>query len=315
MLIDVSHYQGQINWSQAAPNIQGAYVKLTEGTSYVDGPWRTNHDGATAAGLPVGCYHFADLADPVAEANHFADQYVTAPWQLRPVLDIETAGATAAWIRAFRAQFRARTGTAAFRVYTSLSFLIGSLNPTGWIDADTDIWVAAYRSALGWTHPQLALWQNTSNATVPGVVGSVDADQYQNGWTPAADQGADMWTQKLIDELFNRLKWLETGERTVINQVTGDPKGDPSFDANGNWVDGHLPGFPSIADPTKNFTLTDFARLADLHGFNAEGNSKAVLDTVKALSAPTVDVTALAAALQQTLAPEIVKALGQKLAQ
>src|SRR5438067_8684636 len=108
MLIDVSHYQGTINWGQAASYIQGAYVKLTEGTSYVDAPWRTNHDGATAAGLPVGCYHFADLADPVAEANHFADQYVTAPWQLRPVLDIETAGASGSWIRAFRAQFRAR---------------------------------------------------------------------------------------------------------------------------------------------------------------------------------------------------------------
>ena len=45
------------------------------------------------------------------------------------------------------------------------------------------------------------------------------------------------------------------------------------------------------------------------------GFSPSLAATVAALSAPTVDVAALAAALQQTLAPEIVKALGQKLAQ
>jgi hypothetical protein len=187
MIIDVSHHQGVIDWARTALAIDGAYIKVTEGAGITDDRWRVNHDAASGAGEPVGAYHFADLGDPVAEANHFADQYLTAAWQLRPVLDIETAGATAAWLAAFRRQFRARTGNAPFRVYSSLSLLTGALAPAGWIDADTDIWAARYASSLGWNHPQLVLWQNTSAATVLGILGSVDADQYCNGWTPAAD--------------------------------------------------------------------------------------------------------------------------------
>jgi GH25 family lysozyme M1 (1,4-beta-N-acetylmuramidase) len=192
MLIDVSHYQGAVNWTQTRPAIQGAYIKVTEGSTNVDGMWVANHANATAAGVLTGAYHFADGGDPVVEANHFADQYQRAAWQLDPVLDAEIAKITAAWIVAFRAQFRARTGVARFRVYSSLSLLTGALNPAGWIDAHTTIWAARYHSSLGWTHPQLVLWQNTSAATVPGVLGSVDADQYQNGWTPAADQGGNV---------------------------------------------------------------------------------------------------------------------------
>lgn len=309
MLIDVSNHQGTIDWARTGPAVDGAYIKITEGTSFVDARWRANHDGARSAGRPVGAYHFADLGDPIAEANHFADFYLTAPWQLRPVLDIESPAATAAWLRLFRAAFRARTGSEAFRVYSSLSLLTGALDPEGWIDSDTDIWAAAYRPVLGWTHPQLVLWQNSDTATVPGVLGNVDSDQYQGGWTPATDQGVE-----LTPEESNRLRWLEQAVRTLVNQMTGDPKGDPSFDANMAWQDGHLPGFPSIADPTKNFTLTDFARLADLHGLNAENHSKAVLDVVKTLSAPVVDVNTLAAALNAALPAGLVKALGEKLA-
>src|SRR5438067_309921 len=202
MIIDVSHYQGNIQWNLVAPYIQGAYVKITEGTGYVDAPWRNYHDAARSNGIPVGAYHFADLGDPIAEADHFADQYLGAAWQLRPVLDIETNGATAGWIRQFRNQFRIRTGRAPFRVYSSLSLLTGVLDPAGWIDKDSDIWVAAYRLALGWNHPQLVLWQSTSAASVPGIVGNVDADQYYNGWYPALDSPAPVTKRQNEDPMI-----------------------------------------------------------------------------------------------------------------
>lgn len=194
MLIDISHFQGVINWSATDPAIDGAYIKVTEGTSNVDAQWAANHSGTTLHGKPAGAYHFADLGNAVAEANHFADQYTQASWQLHPVLDIETNGATAAWIVAFRNQFRARTGSQAFRVYSSLSLLTGALNPANWIDSNTTIWAARYNNTLGWNHPQLVLWQNTSSANIPGVVGHVDDDQFMNGWTPSVDTGGSSTT-------------------------------------------------------------------------------------------------------------------------
>lgn len=190
MLIDISHHQddaGPIDWQAAAAVVDGVYEKLTEGISYVDPMWTENYDGAVSIGKPRGAYHFADFGDPVAEANHFADLYLQRSWQLRPVLDAETAGASAAWVRAFRGQFRTRVGALPFRVYSSYSLLTGALAPSGWIDPATDIWAARYNSVLGWTHPQLVLWQNSSAAHVQGFLGTVDTDQFQNGWTPAAD--------------------------------------------------------------------------------------------------------------------------------
>lgn len=239
MLIDVSNYQGTINWASAGGSIDGAYIKVTEGTGFVDRFWRQNHDGVIGAGKLVGAYHFADLGDPVAEANHFADQYLSVSgWGLSPVLDIESSGSNAGWVIAFRNQFRARTGQQGFRVYSSLSFFQGALDPAGFLDPETDLWVAAYRSQLGWNHPSLVLWQNTSSGTTPGVLGSVDQDQYMNGWTPGGDMGL---APDERDALFSVLEQL-TGSRTP----------------------GQYPGYQSfVAGSTVKATLTDFIRNID----------------------------------------------------
>ncbi|MBQ1970511.1 MAG: hypothetical protein II221_04880, partial [Paludibacteraceae bacterium] len=58
--IDVSHYQGRINWEIVAHNkdIRFVYVKATEGSGYVDDYYLRNLYGAKQAGIPVGVYHF-----------------------------------------------------------------------------------------------------------------------------------------------------------------------------------------------------------------------------------------------------------------
>jgi GH25 family lysozyme M1 (1,4-beta-N-acetylmuramidase) len=186
-LIDCSHYQGAINWSQVAGNgCAGAYIKVTDGAGGVDANWQANHAGARAAGLPVGPYHFAEGGDAQAEATHFASTW-SAGWQLHPVLDYEIGSANSAWLTEFRVAFRQKTGFDPFRVYAAEGMLTGQLNPSGWIDGDTTIWAARYASSLGWNHPALVLWQNTDAANVPGVVGNVDEDQFMNGWTPAGE--------------------------------------------------------------------------------------------------------------------------------
>lgn len=57
--IDVSHYQGSIDWPKvAADGIDFAYLKSTEAGDWVDETFATNWEGARAAGLDVGAYHF-----------------------------------------------------------------------------------------------------------------------------------------------------------------------------------------------------------------------------------------------------------------
>ena len=94
--IDVSHYQSPLNWpATAASGVRFAWVKTTEGQTYRDLAARGHLDGARAAGVRVGAYHFATAssiaADPESEAAWF--RKVTSElghFDLPPALDIES---------------------------------------------------------------------------------------------------------------------------------------------------------------------------------------------------------------------------------
>ncbi|AIW03362.1 membrane-bound glycoside hydrolase [Bacillus phage Mater] len=56
-IIDVSHHNGTINWTQVVlDGVKGAYIKLTEGTSFLSKTAYQNYLGAKNAGLRVGLY-------------------------------------------------------------------------------------------------------------------------------------------------------------------------------------------------------------------------------------------------------------------
>lgn len=60
--VDVSSYQGKIDWNViASQGISFAFVKATEGSSLVDPCFASNYGNAAAAGLQVGAYHFFQL--------------------------------------------------------------------------------------------------------------------------------------------------------------------------------------------------------------------------------------------------------------
>ena len=221
-VLDCSHYQGTINWPAVADSsCGGVYVKVTDGAAGVDADWQTNHAGARAAGIPVGCYHFAEGGIPATEAAHFASVW-SAGWDLVPVLDYEIMSANAAWLATFRSAYRAATGRQAFRVYSSYSLLTGALNPSGWLDADTTIWIARYAASLDWSNPAAVLWQNEDSATVPGILGGVDEDQFLNGWTPEADmtQPADVWGYQLANPA-NSTTYTAGQYLTYANEYAG----------------------------------------------------------------------------------------------
>ena len=57
--IDVSKFQGNINWTKVAKDktVKFVYIKATEGTSIQDPYYKTNVAKARKAGLLVGSYH------------------------------------------------------------------------------------------------------------------------------------------------------------------------------------------------------------------------------------------------------------------
>lgn len=72
--LDVSHYQNQVDWnSVAADGAKFAYVKATEGTTYLDPQFTANYTGSANVGLKRSAYHFGlpDQASGVDQAMFF----------------------------------------------------------------------------------------------------------------------------------------------------------------------------------------------------------------------------------------------------
>src|SRR5436189_861173 len=58
--IDVSDYQGNINWTSVkGAGIAFAWTKATEGTGGLQAQFVNNEANAKAAGVPIGAYHYA----------------------------------------------------------------------------------------------------------------------------------------------------------------------------------------------------------------------------------------------------------------
>ena len=177
--IDVSHWQGNINWTQVKNSgIEFAFVKATEGVNFVDSRYHSNMAGANSAGVLVGPYHFArpdsyngapfspysggpllpgsdHYLDVVSEANDFIDAispYYNTGSYLLPVLDLETEpdfGNTALeyeftsnWAQLFSDTVNEALGVRPL-VYTSLFRANSKYEPE--FAANHDLWLAWWK--------------------------------------------------------------------------------------------------------------------------------------------------------------------------
>lgn len=95
--VDVSHYQGEIDWAVlSATPIDFAFIKATEGSSFVDDRFAYNFAEAQKCGIAVGAYHFFSFDSPgETQAAHFIGTVVPAAGMLPPVIDVEFYGAYA----------------------------------------------------------------------------------------------------------------------------------------------------------------------------------------------------------------------------
>src|SRR3954471_21897306 len=88
--IDVSKSQGTVDWTAVkAAGYAFAYVKATDGETYVDPTFEQSWTGAASAGLLRGAYHFFRAEDsPQAQAEFFW-RIVGGNGDLPLVIDVE----------------------------------------------------------------------------------------------------------------------------------------------------------------------------------------------------------------------------------
>lgn len=92
--IDVSSYQGEIDWDIiASQDISFAFIKATEGSTFVDKNFVYNFDEAQKSGLSIGAYHFFSYdSDGTTQAENFINTVVPFDGMLPPVIDLEFYG-------------------------------------------------------------------------------------------------------------------------------------------------------------------------------------------------------------------------------
>lgn len=202
--IDVSSYQGTVNWTSVHGNgAQFAFAKSTEGTSITDSQFTANITHGKNAGMQMGAYHFAhpDVDCPSAEANHFWN--VAGPYMLAdgkticPAVDLGSSTTTVcqpnlvAWFNTFQTDVKAKTTNSIHCIIivsccSACNFSGTMLAPwlvqyngenlyTGnpWSTCcNCDVWDTGGKCNV-WD-----FWQVTSTGAIGGVSGNCDFDAF-----------------------------------------------------------------------------------------------------------------------------------------
>ena len=193
--VDVSKYQGTIDWNAVAAD--GAkYAILRAGSCdnhgpYVDSTFEANYRGAKAAGLKVGAYlyTYATTEDTQnAELAVWLPALAGKTFDYPVFVDVEDNSLTSLGRDALTALVKRCMDILDQKGYTP-----GWYSYTNYINSYLDaaalsvypLWVADYRDSLGYTGEYM-MWQYTSSGRVSGIDGDVDCNWDYSGIYDAA---------------------------------------------------------------------------------------------------------------------------------
>lgn len=185
--IDISHYQGEIDWKRLAQNRQGEYplrfvfMKATEGGNLADDMFRQNFDSAGKYGFIRGAYHFfVPRTDARKQADFFIRTARLREGDLPPVLDVETTGKKSAkelkeavktWLDCVEAHYGVKP-----ILYTSYKFKMRYLNDS--VFGNYPYWIAHYYVDSVRYRGRWHFWQHTDVGSVPGIDEDVDLNVF-----------------------------------------------------------------------------------------------------------------------------------------
>ena len=196
--IDVSKYQGEIDWEKvAADGVEFAMIRLGyrgygSGALVIDEMAMANIENATKAGIKVGIYFFSQAVtqeEAVEEAKFVTENIkkykITYPivFDTEDILneDTRTEGLTQNELSriavAFCKEIKDEGYTPA--IYANLRWFALSLDMS--LLEDYDKWYAYYDSELYFPY-KISMWQYTENGKVDGISGTVDLNISFKDW-------------------------------------------------------------------------------------------------------------------------------------
>ncbi|WP_291588099.1 glycoside hydrolase family 25 protein [Bacteroides sp.] len=185
--IDISHYQGDIDWLELMQSrltdypIEFVFMKATEGGDHGDDTFTRNFSEAGKHGFIRGAYHFfSPKTDPLKQADFFIRTVKLAPGDLPPVLDVEVTGKKTKQelqqnIKRWLDRVEAHYGVKPI-LYTSYKFKSRYLDDS--IFNTYPYWIAHYYVDSVKYEGKWHFWQHSDVGAVPGIDEDVDLNVF-----------------------------------------------------------------------------------------------------------------------------------------
>ena len=184
-IIDLSDANTVTDWSQLKAQVDGAYIKATEGATYINPKFKKYALNALYKNIPVGFYHYfwphGNVVDARQQAIHFYNAIRQFNYKLYPVLDIEednqhTSQEVCADVIAFANEFKALSGHS-IMIYSYPDYADRCLQDSRL--SAYPLWIANYKvkqpnDTMTWH--KYAMWQYSDTTYVNGISNAVDGD-------------------------------------------------------------------------------------------------------------------------------------------
>lgn len=243
--IDVSYYQGNIDWKKVKNSgVEFVIIRVgyrgygSAGTLVEDPKFKTYLDGATKAGLKVGVYFYTQAittAEAQAEAKFVLDRIKGYSLQMPVYYDIESvdydtgrldsAGLSKAQKTALCTAFcdtiiKSGYSAGVYANYTWLNYYIDGAG----LGRKYPIWLAHYTSNTNYDQ-RMDMWQYSGSGTVSGISAYTDVNVWYSGKLP-------LYVSDLISvantSTSNSFAWNGASDATGYEVYQGTSPSDPN---------------------------------------------------------------------------------------
>ncbi len=189
--IDVSHYQGRIDWKAVSRDKKVGYVylKATESNYLVDDTYSFNLSEARRHGIKVGSYHFfRPNVDAASQYENFRQTVNRRKQDLLPLIDVEVTGGVSVETLHKRLQEFLKLVTKEYGkrplIYTGRNFYnkyfagYSAFKPYMFM-------IAQYTSDEPYLNDgrDFVMWQFTAKGRVSGIRGDVDRSRFMGRYS------------------------------------------------------------------------------------------------------------------------------------
>lgn len=191
--IDVSHYQGEIDWEKVKPQIDFAILRMGLGDdikSQDDKQFERNYSECVRLGIPFAVYFFSYAVNKAKVAKEIAhikrllnDKKINAP----VYIDIENTNGlnwrtiSNADMLGIMQEFNKQLNALGYKmgIYSSRSAFWNEKMTDKWYDGISK-WVAEYSAKVNNFDRTYDIWQRTSKGRIDGISGNVDINVMYN---------------------------------------------------------------------------------------------------------------------------------------